>query len=195
MGKCEPDERRDRHRSAENQRQAWPHRAHEPPGDHAEHDHHHGRRQQEQAPLRDRAHRTRNQSTSGARRAAGCRMNDPNIPAPSRSAARFVVQTPRSRIIRMSTSGSRLAARPHPRRAQSRPTPRRDRACAREPQPHERPSLIGSRSATSQPASSTAPSQLTRPGARIGDSGTTRNVADRRDRRRRRTGTRTASGS
>ena len=35
-------------------------------------------------------------------------MNDEYIPAPSRNATRFVVHTPRIRIIDMSTSGSRL---------------------------------------------------------------------------------------
>ena len=36
----------------------------------------------------------------------GIRMKEPNIPNPTRSAVRFVVSTARSRIIRMSTSGS-----------------------------------------------------------------------------------------
>ncbi len=35
----------------------------------------------------------------------GITMNDEYIPAPSRNAARFVVHTPRTRIISMSTSG------------------------------------------------------------------------------------------
>src|SRR5436305_1029400 len=39
---------------------------------------------------------------------SGKTMNDEYMPAPSRNAARFVVHTPRMRIIVMSTSGSRL---------------------------------------------------------------------------------------
>src|SRR3954466_7903384 len=45
---------------------------------------------------------------SGNSTNCGTSTNDENMPKPNRSAARFVVQTPRSRIICMSTTGELL---------------------------------------------------------------------------------------
>ena len=76
--------------------------------------------------------------------------------------------------MRTSTSGSRLRISTTIQisamtaAAANRPSTRAD------VQPQERPSLIGRSNATSQPASSSAPSQSTFPRVRIGDSGTTR---------------------
>src|SRR5690242_6987950 len=75
-------------------------------------------------------------------------MNEPNMPKPNRKAVRFVVQTARMRIIRMSTSGA--AERDSDAIQAATPT---------------------IASATSQAASRADPSQLIAPGVRTGDSG------------------------
>ena len=77
----------------------------------------------------------------------------------------------------MSTSGSaeRDSARTQ---AASSTSPTANSPITRgESQPHVGASLKPSRIATSQPDSSDAPSQLTRPGLRTGDSGTNSQVA------------------
>ena len=66
----------------------------------------------------------------------GTRMNDANMPKPITSAARFVVHTGRSRIIRMSTSGaSRSRLDPDPDREDDR----REREEAERPRPRATP--------------------------------------------------------
>nr|WP_262414573.1 hypothetical protein [Streptomyces sp. ST1015] len=94
------------------------------------------------------------------------------MPAPNRRAARLVVHTAGSRMILRSMRG--LAARDSAysqaaARTAARPRSPRTRA---EPQPQVPAWLSGSRSATSHPDRSTAPSQLTFPDALLGDSGT-----------------------
>ena len=108
---------------------------------------------------------------------SGISTNEEYIPAPTRNAAAFTVQTPRMRIIRMSTSGSiaRDSLRNHSSAstapASSRPS---SRALA---QPHDEPSLTAISTHTSHAESIPAPSQLMRPGVLTGDSGTNRTVA------------------
>src|SRR5262245_906438 len=99
------------------------------------------------------------------------------IANPSRNVAEFVVHTGRSRIIEMSTSGclARLSAR-----IQSTATTIATANSASvfgSPQPQSGALLTPRSRATSQPERSTAPSQNTSPGDRIGDSGTKRDVA------------------
>src|ERR1039458_4951595 len=98
-------------------------------------------------------------------------MNDAYMPAPSRNAARLVVQTPRIRIIVMSTSGSRLRTstaihsdentRPIANRAIVLVPPHPQTVvCAIAIRTQQMPRLIN-----------TAATQLTLPGERTGDSG------------------------
>src|SRR3954467_7398745 len=94
---------------------------------------------------------------------SGTRMNDENIPNPNTSAARFVVQTARIRIIRMSTSAAAVRASTQTQTAASTAAMTKRLTVRGEVQPQVSPSLIGSSSATSQPASSAAPVQSTRP--------------------------------
>ena len=104
-------------------------------------------------------------------------MNELYMPAPTRNAAAFTVQTPRMRIIFMSTSGSddRFSTVTH---TTSSTMPSRKRPMVRgSPQPHVEPWLIATSTATSHDDSSAAPTQLTRPGERTGDSGTKKKVA------------------
>ena len=92
-------------------------------------------------------------------------------------AAVFVVQTPRSRIIDMSTSGSRerdsaaIHATTSTSESANRPITRA------EPQPQVGPWLAPSSSATSHDERRAAPTQFTRPPGLSGDSGTNRCVA------------------
>src|ERR1700722_4948797 len=101
----------------------------------------------------------------------GIRMNALYMPKPSRSAAALVVETPRTRIIFMSTSGwgavvsARTQTAPITTAATSRPT------VLPEPQPQLDASLTARRRQTSQDESSAAPSQWIRPGARSDDWG------------------------
>ena len=98
------------------------------------------------------------------------------MPAPSRNAVRFVVQTPRIRIIVMSISGSALRASTAIQPQQtSRPAPSRPSVLG-EPQPQLVVSLIASSTAVMPVLISTAAVQLIRPGTRTGDSGTNRHV-------------------
>ena len=106
------------------------------------------------------------------------RTNALYIPKPIRKPARFVVQTPRSRIIRMSTSGlaERISTLTQTTATTAAATIRP--SVRAESQPQVGASLIARSRQTSQSESRTAPTQLTSPGARIGDSGMN---SDRRD--------------
>src|SRR5579872_4251400 len=104
-------------------------------------------------------------------------MNDAYIPKPSRSATAFVVQTPRIRIIRMSTRGcdERASLRTH-RASSTRPAAIAPIVFA-DSQCQVDVSLTASSTATSPSDISAAPAQLTRPGSFTGDSGTNTYVA------------------
>jgi hypothetical protein len=97
---------------------------------------------------------------------------EPYIPIPSRKAARLVVQTPRMRIMCMSTSGSlqrsslMIQSSTIPAPAATSPS------VLTEPQPHVVAWLTPTSRAESPTVIRVAPSQLIRPGVLIGDSGT-----------------------
>ena len=99
-------------------------------------------------------------------------MNDEYIPKPSRSATALVVQTPRIRIMRMSTSGwsERDSLRTQ---NEEQHDPDRDQAdrLRREPVPGRR-LADGDQHGGEPGRHQRRPAQLTRPGTRIGDSGT-----------------------
>ena len=99
------------------------------------------------------------------------RTNALYMPIPSRKPERFVVQTPRSCIIRMSTSGLavRVSAQIH-QTAMTTPAASNPRVRA-ESQPQDGASLIATSKQISHSERSAAPSQSTFPGARTGDSG------------------------
>ncbi len=107
----------------------------------------------------------------------GSRMNDEYIPNPSRNPTRFVVQTPRMRIIRMSTSGceERVSLRTHDA-SSTRPSAKQP-SVLDESQCQFTAWLIATSTATRPADISAAPVQLTRPGVRTGDSGTNTRVA------------------
>src|SRR2546430_1372070 len=113
-----------------------------------------------------------NPVVAGSSTNSGTSTNAEYIPNPSTSAARLVVQTPRSRIMRISTRGARL------RDSAQNQTGNRIAAIAKRPsvraevQPQLEPSLTGTSKATSQPDSSTAPVGSIRPRVRTGDPGT-----------------------
>src|SRR5579864_945212 len=107
----------------------------------------------------------------------GNRMNDEYMPAPSRNAVRFVVHTPRIRIIAMSISGSALRVSTATHAAQTTRPAAVSPSVRDEPQPHAVASLIASSTAEMPALISSAASQLIRPGTRTGDSGTNRQVA------------------
>ncbi len=94
------------------------------------------------------------------------------MPRPISSATRLFVHTAARRIIFMSISG--VAARSSAStQTAARTTAAASRPITRaEPQPQPGASLGATSSATSHPDSSTAGSQLIRPGVRTGDSGT-----------------------
>ena len=94
------------------------------------------------------------------------------MPMPNMKATRLLVHTARRRIMCMSISGSlaRSSTTTHsPARTTAAPM---SPSTFGEPQPHDGASLTPRRRATSQADSSTAASQLIRPGVRTGDSGT-----------------------
>ena len=98
-------------------------------------------------------------------------MNDEYRPAPSRNAARFVVHTPRIRIIFMSTSGTRLRSSTVTQSAQnSSPNPNMPSVFG-EPHPHTVVWAIAISTPQMPTVINAAASQLTRPGERTGDSG------------------------
>src|SRR5690349_21618752 len=113
-----------------------------------------------------------NPVASGSSTNCGTSTNDANIPNPITRAARLVVHTGRSRIIRMSTSGAALRPSAHTHIGRTAAATAKSPSVRPESHPQVGPSLIGTRKATSQPESRTAPSGSTRPGVRIGDSGT-----------------------
>src|SRR6266566_6151321 len=107
----------------------------------------------------------------------GNTMNDEYMPAPSRNATRFVVHTPRIRIIVMSISGVRLLASTATQTIETM-TPRRMRpSVLDDPQPQVVAWLIASSTVEMPTVISPAASQLTRPGTRTGDSGMNLHVA------------------
>ena len=123
-------------------------------------------------------------------------MNEAYIPAPSRNALRFVVHTPRIRIIVMSIRGWELRTSTAIQLTETA-TPARIRpSVLGDPQPHVVVSLIAS-STVEMPTVviSAAASQLIRPGARTGDSGMNLQVSRMPPRALRGAGSRTASDS
>jgi hypothetical protein len=96
------------------------------------------------------------------------------MPAPNSSAAVLVVHTAGSRMTRRSISGERDRDSDSSHSAKSTTAAANSPITRAEPQPHWPAWLSGSSSATSHADSRTAPSQLTRPSARLGDSGTYR---------------------
>jgi hypothetical protein len=99
-------------------------------------------------------------------------MNEEYIPTPTRKATRLVVQTPRRRIILISTSGSRarVSTTTH---AVSRTTPRTMSASVfGEVQPQVVVSLVAIRTAVSPSDIRIAARLFTCPGTLTGDSGT-----------------------
>jgi hypothetical protein len=101
----------------------------------------------------------------------GMSTNELYIPNPSRNPARLVVQTPRMRIIPMSTSGlgDLVSVQIHTT-ATTTPTAMSPSVRA-DSQPQLGASLIATSRHTSQSERSAAPVQSTVPGARTGDSG------------------------
>src|SRR4051794_3223960 len=97
---------------------------------------------------------------------------DENIPAPSRTAARLTVHTPRRPIISMSTSGLDDARSLRTQAAVKSAAATISPSTRVEPQPHAEPSLTASNRQTSHADSRTAPDQLTAPDVLTGDSGT-----------------------
>lgn len=109
---------------------------------------------------------------AGVSTKSGIRRNDEYMPKPSRAATAFVVQTPRMRIIRMSTSGCRDRTSLHTQA--TRPVaPAASRTTVRaEPQCQTGASLTATSRAASPIDISTAPTQFALPRTRSGDSGT-----------------------
>ena len=100
-----------------------------------------------------------------------------NIPQPSRKPTRFVVQTPRSRIISMSTSGlgERVSARIQA--TASTTASRGARSCGPSSQPQFGASLIASEQADEPEREQDRARPVDLPGARTGDSGMSDDVA------------------
>src|ERR1039458_9998086 len=104
-------------------------------------------------------------------------MNMANIPKPKRRAARLVDQTAGIRIMVMSTTGDSERTSAQTQRAvRTMVTAKSPRTVALA-QPQVGPSETATRPVTNQDDMKRAPSQLIRPGARTGDSGTKRKVA------------------
>ena len=91
---------------------------------------------------------------------------------PMSSATRLFVHTPGRRIIFMSINGVAARSSDQTQAAARSTAPASSPMTAGDPQPQSDASLSGTSSATSQPDSSTAGSQLIVPGLRIGDCGT-----------------------
>ena len=106
----------------------------------------------------------------------GKMMKDEYMPAPSRNAVRFVVQTPRIRIIVMSIRGDALRTSTATHAQQTR-TPAANNASGRdEVQPQAVVWLTAINTVEIPTLIRIAASQLGRPGIRTGDSGTKRQV-------------------
>ena len=108
----------------------------------------------------------------------GKTMNDAYRPAPSRNAARFVVHTPRRRIIVMSTSGSRLRTSTMTQATQNTAPTANSASVRVPPQPQTPVWAMPMRIAQMPTVMRAAASQLTRPGVRTGDSGMNFQVAN-----------------
>src|SRR6201986_1085432 len=103
---------------------------------------------------------------------SGRNANIAYSPMPMSSATRLFVQTPGRRIIFMSISGVAARSSDQTQAAARSTAPASSPMPAGAPQPQSDTSLSATSSATSQPDSSTAGSQLIVPGLRIGDWGT-----------------------
>ena len=103
---------------------------------------------------------------------SGRNANIAYSPMPMSSATRLFVQTPGRRIIFMSISGVAARSSDQTQAAASSTAAASSPMTAGDPQPQSDASLSGTSSATSQPDSSTAGSQLIVPGLRMGDWGT-----------------------
>ena len=99
-------------------------------------------------------------------------MNDEYIPAPSRNATRFVVHTPRIRIIDISTSGSRLWSSTQIQAAITAAPATSSAIVLVPPQPQTVVCAIAISTQHIPRLMSAAANQFTRPGERTGDSGT-----------------------
>src|ERR1019366_738842 len=107
----------------------------------------------------------------------GKTMNDAYIPAPSRKAARFVVHTPRMRIIVMSISGLGLRVSTAIHTAETASPAAIRPSVFVEPQPQVVVLLIASSTVEMPIVISAAASRLVGPATRTGDCGRTRQVA------------------
>src|ERR1700736_1218409 len=103
-------------------------------------------------------------------------MNDEYIPPPSRNAARFVVHTPRMRIIVMSIRGWRLRTSVTIQAPQITIPTENSPTVLTEVQPHLFASEIAISTQHIATLINVAASQLTFPGTRTGDSGMNRHV-------------------
>ena len=103
---------------------------------------------------------------------SGRNANVAYIPTPSSSETRLLVHTAVRRIIFMSISGVAARSSAVTQPAPSTTAPASRPSTRAEPQPQSGASLSATSSATSHADSSTAGSQLIRPGVRTGDSGT-----------------------
>ncbi len=99
-------------------------------------------------------------------------MNDEYIPAPSRNATRFVVQTPRIRISDISTSGSRLWTSTQIQAAITTAPAASSAIVLVPPQPQTVVCAIAISTQHIPRLINAAASQFTWPGDLIGDSGT-----------------------
>src|SRR5215472_162267 len=111
-------------------------------------------------------------ASGGVWRNSGRNASVAYMPTPMSSATRLFVQTARRRIMVMSISGVAARSSAATQIAASTTAAASSPITRAEPQPQSEASLSASSSATSQPDSSTAGSQLIRPGLRTGDSGT-----------------------
>src|ERR687885_2360425 len=108
----------------------------------------------------------------GICRNSGMKANPAYIATPNSSAERFVVQTPRMRIMPMSISGCAARDSAHAQTVTTTTAAASSPSTAGEPQPQVGASLTASSRQTSQTDSSAAVAQFTEPPARDGDSGT-----------------------
>src|SRR3954465_6626814 len=99
------------------------------------------------------------------------------IATPKSSPTRFVVHTPRTRIIRMSISGCSARDSAHTHTTASTTATASSTSTFGEPQPQFGASLTPTSSQTSHTESRNAVIQFTEPAARAGDSGTNTKAA------------------
>ena len=110
----------------------------------------------------------------GSSTSAGITAIEAYIPAPSRNAARLAVQTPRSAIIRMSTSGAGEASSRRTHATRNAPPPANSPTVLGESHPHWPDSVTATSSVESPTAISAADTVLTLAGVRTGEAGTHR---------------------